>query len=218
MDLTHYQHAFATALQMGDEPAAQAAVDHALRAGVPPDQIYYAILAPSMVRIGELWERNELSVAEEHLATAITERMIGRLAPAFVPPQGLSCGLVVVGCVAGERHTLGLRMLGDLLRRCRWRVLDLGADVPADDWVRLTLRYGADAAAISVNNERHLAETAALIGTLHSALPGLLVLVGGAAFDRNPQAWRTVGADLYDNDPASAVARLTERLAVRVKG
>lgn len=218
MDLTHYQHAFATALQMGDEPAAQATVDHALQAGLPADQIYYAILAPSMVRIGELWERNELSVAEEHLATAITERMIARLAPAFVPAQGQSRGLVVVGCVAGERHTLGLRMLSDLLRRRCWRVLDLGADVPASDWVRLTLRYGADAVAISVNNERHLADTAALIDTLHTAAPGLVVLVGGAALDRNPHAWRDIGADLYDTDPAAAVTRLTEQIGLRMNG
>lgn len=214
MQIAHYQHAYATALQAGDEPAALATVERARRAGVPADQIYYAILAPSMVRIGELWERNELSVAEEHLATAITERMIARLSPEFAPPGGRACGLVVVGCVSGERHLLGLRMLSDMLRARGWRVLDLGADVPTADWVRLTLRYRADAVAISVNNEQHLDEAAALIGALHGAAPGLTVLAGGAALDRNPQAWRAIGADLYDSDPAKAVGRLTEGLGV----
>ena len=215
MDIAHYQHAYVTALQAGDEPAALATVDHARRTGVPADQIYYAILAPSMVRIGELWERNELSVAEEHLATAITERMIGRLSSEFTPPQGQACGLVVTGCVSGERHTLGLRMLGDMLRARRWRVLDLGADVPTADWVRLTQRYNADAVAISVNNEQHLDEAAALIETLHAAVPGLMVLAGGAALDRSPQAWRAIGADLYDSDPAKAVDHLSEKLGVK---
>lgn len=215
MDIAHYQHAYLTALQAGDEPAAQATVDHARHAGVQADQIYYAILAPSMVRIGELWERNELSVAEEHLATAITERMIGRLSPEFTPLQGQACGLVVVGCVSGERHLLGLRMLSDMLRVRGWRVLDLGADVPTADWVRLSLRYHADAVAISVNNERHLDAAAELISALHAAASGLTVLAGGAALDRNPQAWRAIGADLYDADPARAVGRLTEKLGVR---
>ncbi|HEU4325768.1 MAG TPA: cobalamin-dependent protein [Roseiflexaceae bacterium] len=218
MNLNDYQHAFTAALRAGDEPAAQAVVEHARAQGMDSYEIYYRIFAPAMVRIGELWERNELSVAEEHLATAITERLIGRLSSGFQRPSGAPPGLVVLGCVAGERHTLGLRMLSDLLRARGWRVLDLGADVPTADWVRLALRYNADAVALSVNADRRLGEAAALIAELRAALPDLLVLVGGAALDRDPAAFERIGASVYDPDPTTAVERLSACAQRRVRG
>src|ERR1051325_8843001 len=99
----NYKEQFTDALRAGDDRAAEAVVGQAQAAGWMADKIYFDIFAPSMVTIGLLWEQNDLTVAEEHLATAITERLIGQLSPAFVvPTQPL--GTIVLGCVAGEQH------------------------------------------------------------------------------------------------------------------
>lgn len=211
-DVRPQQAQFTAALRRGDEAAARAIVQRALADGATASDVYYDIFAPGMVTIGELWERNELSVAEEHLATAITERLIGQLSPSFDQPADQAArGSIVLGCVQGERHALGLRMLADLFRAAGWRVLYLGADVPNADWVRLAVRINADLVAISAGTTRLLPQVRALIDDLRAALPSLGVLVGGAAFAVDDAAWRSVGANLYHARPQIAVAQATTR-------
>jgi MerR family transcriptional regulator, light-induced transcriptional regulator len=212
VDLSEQQAQFTAALRRGDEAAARVIVERALADGATAPDVYYDLFAPGMVTIGELWERNELSVAEEHLATAITERLIGLLSPSFDQPADQAArGSVVLGCVQGERHALGLRMLSDLFRQAGWRVLYLGADVPNADWVRLAVRINADIVAISAGSTRLLPQVEHLIAELRAALPALGVLVGGAAFSVDGDAWRAVGADLFHPRPQIAVAQATAR-------
>lgn len=214
-DRSARQAAFVAALRDGDERAARAVVEQARAAGADVATIYFDIFAPSMVTIGELWEQNELSVAEEHLATAITERLIGQLSASFdQPSQG--GGNVVLGCVTGERHTLGLRMLADLFRAVGWRVLYLGADVPTSDWTRLALRFSADLVAISASQPRYAGPVRELIGALRAAMPELTIMVGGAMFGLEPQLWQQVGADLFHPDPQTAVKLATAGYARRL--
>jgi methanogenic corrinoid protein MtbC1 len=214
IDHSSTQAAFVAALRNGDEQAARAIVEQARADGVDVASIYFDIFTPSMITIGELWERNELSVAEEHLATAITERLIGQLSASFDQPlQG--GGNVVLGCVIGERHTLGLRMLSDLFRAAGWRVLYLGADVPNADWTRLALRFDADLVAISASQPRYVAPIRELIGKLRAALPELTIMVGGAVFGLEPLLWQDVGADVYHPDPQTAVNLATAAYARR---
>lgn len=212
-DIRRSQAAFVDALRSGDEQAARTIVEHARAEGVDIYTIYFDIFTPSMVTIGELWEQNELSVAEEHLATAITERLIGQLSASFnqAPPCG--SGNVVLGCIVGERHALGLRMLSDLFRASGWRVLYLGADVPNADWCRLALRFNADLVAISASQPRYIEPIQELIGELRAALPQVTIMVGGAVFRMEPLLWQQVGADLYHSDPHTAVTLATAAYA-----
>lgn len=212
-DIASSQAAFVTALRNGDEQAAHAIVEQARADGVDIYTIYFEMFTPSMVTIGELWEQNELSVAEEHLATAITERLIGQLSAAFNQAPPGRAGNVVLGCVTGERHALGLRMLSDLFRAQGWRVLYLGADVPNADWRRLALRFSADLVAISGSQPRYIEPIRELIGELRTALPQLTIMVGGAVFRLEPLLWQQVDADLYHPDPQTAVTLATATYA-----
>lgn len=213
-DLKQAELAFTTALRNGDESAAHSVISEVQAAGVDATAIYLKIFAPSMVTIGELWEQNQLSVAEEHLATEITERLIGQISPSFSPQQAVSePGRVVMGCVAGERHVLGLRMLADVFRQQGWRVLYLGADVPNQDWLRLVKRFDADLVAISACAERYETQLRTLIGVLRAASPRLEVLIGGGCFDRDQELWRRVGATQHHPDALTAVTMATARYA-----
>lgn len=208
-DLSDYQQRFLAALRQGDEAAARQVVDDVRATGVDGSTIYYELFAPSMVTIGDLWERNEVNVAEEHLATAITERLIGGLGPLFEREVASQGGVVLLGCVAGERHALGLRMLADLFRREGWRVLYLGADVASDDWVQMAIRCKADVIAVSASTPRLASAVKQLIEHVRAVLPQTMIVVGGAAFAGDDTLWREVGADIYDADSQSAVLRVS---------
>lgn len=211
VDLTQLQVQYSAAIRNGDDAAASAVVRLLQQSGATTRAIYFDVFAPSMQEIGDLWERNEITVAEEHLATAITERMIGQLSMSADSVVEQAQGVIVAGCVAGERHELGLRMLAELLRQRGWRVLYLGADVPTADWVRLAVRTHADAVAISAGAQRHVPAVQLLVRQLRDARPQLQVLVGGAIFQRDPTLWQAVGATLFNADPVGAVDQLTEQ-------
>lgn len=218
VQLENYRSELLDALRAGDGAAARAVVGRMRADHIAPTDIYLGVLTPCMVAIGELWERNQLSVAEEHLATAITDRLISDLSASFeYPAASEPVGTALIGSVEGERHILGARMLADLLRRHGWRVLELGADVPSHDWVRLAIRFHADLVAISVMMLEHLPTARMLTAELRAADPDIYVLVGGAALDQSPDLWRALGASHYDPNPLVAVEQATACAASRAK-
>lgn len=119
-------------LVAGDEAGAWGVVESALASGSDPAEIYTKVLGPALRSVGDRWAEGKLTVAEEHLASAVALRLIGRLGPRFARP-GRPRGRVIVATPPGDRHALPGAMLADLLRGTGFEVTDLGADVPAEE-------------------------------------------------------------------------------------
>ncbi|MGF1667782.1 MAG: B12-binding domain-containing protein [Acidimicrobiia bacterium] len=118
----------------GDATGAWAVVEAALSSGSTPARIYVDVLAPALASVGERWAGGELGIEDEHLASAVASRIIGRLGPRF-NRRGRPRGTVVAAMPSGERHGFGLAMLTDVLRGEGYSVLDLGPDTPAQSLV-----------------------------------------------------------------------------------
>jgi diguanylate cyclase (GGDEF)-like protein/PAS domain S-box-containing protein len=124
------RRAFGDALRAGDPGRAQQAVAQALADGFSVAAVQDRVITPAMRWIGELWQRGAITVGDEHLATAITQDVLGRLFPrSLMTPSG-SRECIVLAATQGEHHILGLRMAGDALEGAGFDVLYLGADVP----------------------------------------------------------------------------------------
>lgn len=189
-------------LVAGDEAGAWKVIEAALAAGATPSGIYTDVLSPAMRRIGDRWARGELDVADEHRATAIAYRLVGRLGPRFARP-GRTRGSVVVTTPPGERHGLGASMLADLLRGAHYRVIDLGTDVPLESLVR-TVEETDDLVAVCVSaftrgRDEVVAATLAAAGGA-----GARVLVGGTAI-RDREHSLALGAAGWAPDAPTAV-------------
>ena len=102
-----------------------------LGGGLDPAGVVTTLLSPALRSIGDRWASGELTVADEHRATAVAQRIIGRLGLQFGRP-GRSRGTVVLAAPAGDLHTLPVAMVADLLRWRRFDVIELGANTPAD--------------------------------------------------------------------------------------
>ncbi len=126
-------------LVAGDARGAWGVIEAAQAAGADVDEVYLDLVAPAMVSIGRRWESGELDVAVEHRASVIAGRLVGRLGHRFLR-RGRNRGTVVLGAPAGERHSLPLALLADLLRGAGWDVSDLGSDVPAPSFVLAAAR------------------------------------------------------------------------------
>ena len=125
----------------GDVNGAWSVVEAALASGSEPADIYMDVLAPALAKVGRRWEDGEIDVAEEHLATAVASRIIGRLGPRF-SRRGRPRGTVITAMPPGDRHGLGLAMLADILRGAGYVVLDLGPDTPIPSLVFAVERAG----------------------------------------------------------------------------
>lgn len=196
-------------LLAGDAAGAWGVVESALAGGASVGDIYVEVLAPALHSIGDRWAAGEIDIAIEHRASGITSRLIGRLGSRCVR-RGRSRGSILLGSPAGERHSLVVSMLADLVRLEGWDVSDLGADTPSSSFV-LTARSIDDlvAVGISVTSRGSLpaaAETCALLRAGEVSVP---VLVGGQAVEGDAHA-RALGADGYAADAASMVKLLDE--------
>lgn len=197
----------------GDGRGAWGVVEAALAAGTDLDAVYLDVIAPAMQSIGARWAAGEIDVSVEHRATGIAFRLIGRLGPRFAR-RGRSRGVVVLGTPAGERHSLPVALLADLLRGEGWEVSDLGADLPTDSFVRAVT--GIDdlvAVGVSVTTAECLPAAAELLAALREAVgEEVLVVVGGGAVHDLDHA-RALGAHGWAATARAFVTLLTDGAA-----
>jgi methanogenic corrinoid protein MtbC1 len=198
-------------LIVGDGAGAWGVVEGAMGAGAEVDRIYTDVIAPAMVSIGERWADGELDISAEHRATAVVQRLIGRLGP-MIARRGRTRGVVVLGSPTGEQHSIVVAMLGDLLRGAGWEVSDLGADVPADSFVTAANEVDPVAVILSVTDSTSVPAAATTCERIHERRAGTVVIVGGHAMsDGVPPA--DIDADHVPRDVEELVG-LLNRLAV----
>ena len=118
-------------LIVGDESGCWTIVQEFQSGGATAKGVYLDLFVPAMRAIGERWALGQITVAEEHRASAVMQRLIGRMGPQF-RPRGPRRGSVIIGAPSGELHGLPVALAADLLRSTGFTVVDLGADVPAD--------------------------------------------------------------------------------------
>jgi len=191
----------------GDGTGAWSLVESALISGLEPADVYADMLAPALSSIGRRWEAGELGVGDEHIASAVANRIIGRLTSRFARP-GRSRGTVVALMPPGERHGFGIAMLADVLRGAGYEVVDLGPDTPVASAAEVVGRSGPLAGiCIAVVYSAALPAAAELVAAVRLAAgPGVPVVVGGHAVG-GPEEARRLGADRW-------TARLTDVVAL----
>jgi excisionase family DNA binding protein len=195
-------------LVAGDEPGAWGVVDSALGSGATPAEVLTRMLAPALRSIGERWAAGELSIADEHRASAVAQRLIARMGPQFAR-RGRRRAAVVLGSVQGDRHSLPTAILSDLLRGEGLEVVDLGADCPAATFVDAARSAGGPCAVgVCVTAPEALDHTAELVGEVRRAGVRCPIVVGGGAVTDAHVAAR-LGADLWAGPIDDVVALFT---------
>ena len=142
--------------------------------------IYQNVLRPPLYRIGELWEQNRISVAREHLATAIIEATMNRLFALIAPADPLG-RRAVVACVEGESHQVGARMVADVLESRGWDAHFLGADTPTGELLRYLRDVRPELLLLSFSIYFHAGVLLRMVREIRQAFGDLRILVGGQA-------------------------------------
>lgn len=184
--LEQSREAYFTAVMAGDEDQAVTLINSLVAQRLPMETIYLEVFARSMNYIGDLYRQGLTDEAHEHMASAITERIMARVAQFYMPVARVSYR-AVLGCVAGNWHMLGLRMLADGLKTLGWETIFLGANVPTASFVAMAQGTRPDLVIVSCAMSEQLTAAHELLNGLaearhHKNAPPFQIAVGGHYF------------------------------------
>ena len=190
--LAEWRTGFFRCLGTGDEKRANALVGMMLARRMEIETIYGEIFQWAMTRIGEKYIQGLIGEAHEHLATEMVERMMAKVSQ-FYSPIGRNGRESILGCVVGNYHSLGLRMLSDALNTRGWETRFLGANVPTDSFASMVAADRTDLVVVSCAMEEHVPEAERLLRRLHALREtgpdySFEIAVGGAYINAHPDA------------------------------
>lgn len=199
--------AFEAALLAGDQRAAMVLMNACIDQGKSLIDVEQRAIQPALYHIGDRWQANQVSVAEEHLATAIAQAVM-TMGLLRSPVPDMAGRRVLLACVAGNHHAVGLHMVADAFQLAGWDVRYLGANVPGPAIVQLAAEWKADLVGLSASFAQQLRSVKDTIALLRESMGdgGPAVIVGGLAFNRFPRIADLIGADASPADAGAAVA------------
>lgn len=172
---------FLAALLEGDRVTCSQKVNDFLNSGHTINQLYEGVLKRALYEVGELWEEGKISVATEHLASAIVESLLNMLYLSIISDKKIN-KTVVVSCVENELHQIGIKMVSDVFEIHGWNAYFLGANTPTKELVDFVKTTNPTILALSLSLYFHLPELESMIQSIRKEFPELLILVGGQAF------------------------------------
>jgi diguanylate cyclase (GGDEF)-like protein len=170
---------YGDALRAADGAAAERVALECLQEGMAIEGLYARVIAPAMWRIGCLWKEGAITVADEHLATALTHRVMASAYGSSFGRATTRPGRILLAAVEGQRHALGLRMAADVLELGGYEVNYLGEDVPLDALVGAVLSRQPDLIGLSSTLTPDNSSLGAAVSQLTVAFPDTPILLGG---------------------------------------
>ena len=176
------------------------------------EQVMVGLMQPALRQIGLLWERGEITVAHEHLASAFLRARLSQMLEAA--GQASFGPLVVAACGPAELHEIGLMMVAVVLRRRGIRVHYLGANTPLADLAIYARLIGADALLMTLNTEESLEAFRREQPEL--AELGRPLYMGGALPNARPELAAELGAEFIGGGALEAAEVLVARMKRKV--
>lgn len=190
---------FLHALLSGNRRGASGIAVEALRTH-PPEEVYVEIFQGALYEVGRLWESNRVTVADEHLATALAQFILAEIYP-LLPVSGPRRGRALVTGIEGELHQIGAHMVADILETRGWDVRFLGSNAPRSSVLEAVERHGAELVGLSATMLFNLPQVARLVAEIRSSSRRpMRIILGGSAFRHAPGLYRELGADAFAAD------------------
>lgn len=113
--------------------------------------LYMEIITPAMQYVGELWQKDEISVAEEHLATSVCDFVLSRYGFQFKKNREDRKRKIMFLCLEKEQHMLGTKMAASLCEEKQWDVKLLGANLPLEYALSMAEEWKPDVIGLSAS-------------------------------------------------------------------
>lgn len=139
--------------------------------------VYHNLITPAMQHVGHLWEMNQITVADEHLATATCDFILSKLV--YHRENRQATGKAMFLCLDGEQHYLGLKMVNSLFQEQGWDTRYFGPSLPLEFALKSAENWKPDVIGLSVSIVYHLPKLKQYVQAF-TALPDRpAILLGG---------------------------------------
>ncbi|MBP9887698.1 MAG: cobalamin-dependent protein [Leptospiraceae bacterium] len=165
----------------GDREKCLSFINKYLETNPNPTKIYEEVIRPSLYRVGDMWESNEISVANEHLATSTSEFLLNHIHQSIHSNQKVGKKVVIAG-IEKEIHQIGIKIVADCFEKSGWETFCLGANVSAKDIILFVKTTNPDLLALSLSLYNNLPDLEKTMVKIREVYPHIPIIIGGRAF------------------------------------
>ena len=189
----------------GNDTDIKVHVQDLLSKGLNAKDILNRGMLTAMEVIGGRFRDGTVFIPEVLLSARAMNEALAVLEPHLAKEKKDASGRILLGTVRGDLHDIGKNMVATMLRGVGFEVIDLGINIPAEDFVARAAQHRPDILGMSALLTTTMPEMKKVIDLL--AARGLRdkvkVIVGGAPV--NEKFARDIGADGYGADAGSSV-------------
>jgi trimethylamine corrinoid protein len=193
------------AIVEGDLDRTQEACAAALEAQIGSNEILNDGMTLAMQIVGQKWDCREYFLPEVLAAAEAMKLGIDYLKPHLSAERGGPAGVMVIGTVKGDIHSIGKNIVALFMELAGFEVYNLGEDVPAERFVEAVREHHGDVVGSSAFITTPAAEMARIEELLRAAglRDQVFTMVGGAVLD--PEWATKIGADAFGRDALHAI-------------
>jgi 5-methyltetrahydrofolate--homocysteine methyltransferase len=177
--------------------------EKALEQGLSPVDILDNGLIKGMEVVGDKFKKNEIFVPEMLIAARAMNKALETLEPKMVKGDIKAKGTIVIGTVEGDLHDIGKNLVGIMFKGAGYKVVDLGVNVSAAQFIDGIKEHKAEFAGLSALLTTTMGNMKSTIVAIKEAGLDTLVLVGGAPVSEGYA--EEMKADGFADDAGSAL-------------
>lgn len=206
------------ALQKGKAKDVKEMVAKAVEDKVPAQDILNEGLLAGMDVIGEKFKNNEVYVPEVLIAARAMNMGMEIIKPLLAEAGAKALGKAVIGTVKGDLHDIGKNLVRMMIEGKGIDVVDLGVDVSAEKFVEAVKQENAQIVCCSALLTTTMGEMKNVVDLFvkEGLRDQVTIMIGGAPVTDN--YCKTIGADIYKADAASAADAAKEALLNKKAG
>ena len=187
-------------------------VQAALDTGLDPNVILNDGMIAAMREVGVRFEAGEYYVPEMLIAARAMQSGMMLLKPHLQKTEQKSNGKVLIGTVKGDLHDIGKNLVALMLEGAGYEIIDLGVDVPAEEFVKKVIELKPDVIGMSALLTTTMQSMRTTLDALTAARlrNHVKVIIGGAPVT---EAYaQQIEADGYSPDASRAVTLVNEMM------
>ncbi|MGQ9574798.1 MAG: cobalamin B12-binding domain-containing protein [Thermoguttaceae bacterium] len=195
----------AQAVALCDEPKVMSLVRAKLAAGVSAHQII-GECNRGMIELGDRFSREECFLPDLMFGGMIMKNVMAELAPRLGVAEAVEArATAVMGTVQYDVHDIGKDIVVMMLRGAGFEVVDLGVDVPPQQFVEAVRKYKPAVMGMSLLLTTCFKSAVATVQAIQEAglRDKVSIMIGGAA--ASDLLGRTAGCDYYGKTAADGL-------------
>lgn len=165
-------------------------------------------LVAGMNKVADLYEEEEYFIPELLICSDAMYNGLDVMRPMLANDQMQQKGKVVIGVVQGDTHDIGKNLVKIMLESSGYEMIDLGRDIPPEEFVTAVRDNKADAVAMSTLMSTSMTNMGKVIDALQEAglRDSVKIIIGGGPISQGFA--NKIGADGYSRTATEAVKTL----------